>query len=144
MMLTGMSYEEAWDFVFHGGKARDVALWSQQLGLSVGGCVAKFWDEAVEDANLPGEDLDFADMAMEARLDHEDRMVKEVERELNWATMRAQDAVEGALKSQPDRVGAARTLLREPLDQYGLISEGDSKLYVWQVYQSLRHSAHVM
>lgn len=142
-MLFSMSYEEAWDFIFHGGKARDVALWAQQLGLSVGGCVAKFWDEAIEDANLPGEDLDFADMAVEARLDHEDRMVKEVEREVNWATVQAQEAVDGVLKSQPDRVHAARALLKEPLDQYGLISNSDSRLYVWQVYQSLRHYAHL-
>lgn len=143
-MLFAMSYEEAWDFVFHGFKPRDVALWAQQTGLSVGDCVAKFWDEAIQDANLPGEDLDFADMAVEARLDHEDRMVKEAERELNWATVQAQDAVERALKGQADRALKARSMLNGLLDEYGLAAETGNRLYVWQVYQSLRNYAHVI
>jgi hypothetical protein len=143
-MIFSMSYEEAWDFVFHGFKPRDLALWAQQTGVSVGECVAKFWDEAIQDACSPGEDLDFADMAVDARVDHEDRMVKEAERELNWATAQAQEAVEKALRSQPDKALKARSMLNECLSKYGLDTNANDRLYIWQLYQSLRQHAHII
>jgi hypothetical protein len=141
-VIAGMSYAEAWDHVFRGSPARDVALWAQQMDVAVGECVAKFWDETVEDAYLPGGELDFADLLTEARLDHEDRMVREVERELNWATSQAYSAVNGALRSVEDRIQTARLLLSTSWDQWSFLGARNDRLYVWQLCECLRRVAH--